>query len=249
MSNSDEDEINFDLWFSLNKDNLKPEIASMFEKSADTINILLMHRKVMNEMIPALIALMGRQFKGFTDEKRSLMRKEIETIAQTVCFYIPFQVFNLIKDQKAGKKVRDIYPDFEDFKNIVNNDNKPYLIEESDRSKYTMFTEERWIKFRDERNAEELEMTKEEAERKSAFINVIQTVLLKYLPEIVDLNRDELIVYLAILTTEYHSYRHQCYHIEHFIDHGFPESYLKLPFKEYMKKVDELNKKESTKEK
>jgi hypothetical protein len=239
---SEEEEINFDLWFSLNKANLKPEFARIFENSADTINIVIMHRKVMNELIPALIALMGLQYKGFADEKRPLMRKEIEKIAETVCFYIPIEVNNLIKDQKAGKKVRDIYPDFKDFLDIVKDDNKPCLIEDSERSKYEGFTDEEWKEFRDERNAEELEITKEVAERKTAFIQVVQTILLKYLPDIENLNRDELIVYLAILNTEYKSYLHQCYHIEHFIEHGFPESYLKLPFREYMKKVDELNK-------
>jgi hypothetical protein len=241
MNNSDDDFLNFDLWFSLYKQNLSQEIADLLEKNAETINILFLHKKIMAEMIPALIELMEDQFIGFKDDKRPLIRKEFEEIAQTVCFNIPLQVNKLIKDQNAGKKVRKIYPDFEEFEEIIQNENKIYLIEESEHENFKRFTEKQWIAFRDERNAEEMEMHKELTARKFAFFGVLQKILIKYLPEIFDLNRDELIVYQTILTTEYWDYRSRCYHIEHFIDYGLPESDLKLPYSEYKKKAEEIN--------
>jgi hypothetical protein len=241
MNNSDNDEFNFDLWFSLNKQNLNQKIAGLLEKNAETINIVILHKKMMAEMIPALIELMELQFIGFKDEKRPLMRKEFEKIAQTVCFNIPLQVNKLIMDQKAGKKARKIYADFQEFEDIIQTENKLYLIEESERENFKEFTDKQWIAFRDERNAEEMEMHKENAARKFAFFGVLQKILIKYLPDIVNMNRDELIVYQTILTTEYWDYRSRCYHIEHFIDYGFPESDLKLPFREYMKKAEKIN--------
>jgi len=85
-----------------------------------------------------------------------------------------------------------------------------------------------------------LEFFNWEERRKFEFIDLVQTIILKYFKELEELNSDEWIIYAVAMREEYQYYMTSCENVELFIDCGFPEEEIKLADVEFIKTNSKL---------
>jgi hypothetical protein len=71
MEYDNDDDLNFEAWYNLNKSHFPPEFKVFIEDSYDTFYFLFnVYRKVMGQMVPALGKLMEVHYPVFKSENR-----------------------------------------------------------------------------------------------------------------------------------------------------------------------------------
>lgn len=242
MEYDQDGDMDFQAWYHLNKDNFPPELDEVLENSYDSFYFLFnVYRTVMNKLAPVLRILMARQYPGFKNEKRPKVAGFIETIATTTGYSLLFRLKNLVEDQKKGISIRDKYPNLEAWKDFYVRPQHPPTVDKGKRSHFWWLNDYQWGKYVETENKKLLDFFQWSEKRKFEFIDVIQTIVLKYFKELEELNPDEWIIYAVHMHEEYEYYQVSCENVELFIDCGFPEDDIKLSDREFIKNYSNLD--------
>jgi hypothetical protein len=204
--------------------------------------IFMLHRRyqlLMKNLIPAIRQIMREQYSLIASEKRPLVLEKIEEIIQMIAEDVIFEMFNLEIGQSIGVNVREKYPELDKWVEFYGRPAKPEFIDESFREKVPWLTDEQWNKIKEEDMQETLDAFNWKTSRIFDFINAVQTVLFEYYPQLLNLNSDEWIIYAVILREAHTDYLISCEDLECFIEAGFPQEDIKLPYMEFREKIDE----------
>ena len=241
MIYENDEDLNFDAWYSSNKDDLPEPLGNLMADNFDRFHFLChVYHKVMKNLTPALRKLMLQQYPVFKTEKRPLVVKNIKTIYTTTGHLLLLNLYNLVQDQKAGVNIRETYPDFDTWVDYVRTE-QPKTIDESTRYQYTWLSDEEWEVYRDNENKEILQIYTWKEKRKFEFIDLMQKLLFKYFRELEDLNADEWIIYAVYMHEEYTAYLTGCDDLERFIDCGFPEELVNQTYEEFLERFLNLD--------
>ena len=242
MEYDNEGDMDFQAWYHLNKGYFPPELDKVLVNSYDSFYFLFnVYRKVMDKMAPALRKLMVKQYPVFKTEKRPLVVEFIDSIATTTGYSLLFRLKTLVEDQKNGVSIPEKYPQLEEWKDFYVRPQQPSRVDESTRPLYSWLNDEQWKAYVETENRKMLEFFNWTEKRKFEFIDVVQTIVLKYFKELENLNSDEWIIYAVDMREEYEYYLSSCENVELFIDCGFPEEDIKLSDKEFTENYGKLS--------
>jgi len=241
MIYDNEGDLNYDAWYSSNKDDLPEPLGNLMADNFDKFHFLCnVHQKVMKNLAPALRKLMLKQYPVFRTEKRKLVVQKINSVLTTTGHLLLLNLYHLVQGQKAGENVRETYPDFDTWVGYARTES-PNLIDENKRSQYTWLSDEEWEVYRDNENKDILQFFTWQEKRKFEFIDLVQKLLFKYFKELEDLNADEWIIYAVYIREEYEAYLFGCEEIERFIDCGFPEELVNQTYEEFLERFMNLS--------
>lgn len=244
MEYDQDGDMDFQAWYHLNKDNFPPELDEVLENSYDSFYFLFnVYRKIMDKLAPALRLLMAKQYPVFKTEKRPQVAAFIDTIATTTGYSLLFRLKTLVEDQKKGVSIREKYSNLEAWKALYVRPQQPPTIDQGKRSHFWWLNDLQWEKYVETENKKLLEFFQWSEKRKFEFIDVVQTIVLKYFKELEELNPDEWIIYAVHMHDEYEYYQVSCENVELFIDCGFPEKDIKLSDREFIRNYSKLNSK------
>ena len=242
MEYDKDDELNFEAWYHLNKSHFPAEFNVFIEESYDTFYFLFnVYRKVMQRMAPALRKLMATQYPVFKTEKRPMVLEFIDSIATTTGYSLLFRLYNLVQGQKKGINVREKYPKFESWIEFYARPQHPNTFDQNKRHQYIWFNDEEWEAYVETENNKMLEFFNWQEKRKFEFIDLVQTIILKYFKELEELNADEWIIYAVDMRKEYEYFMNSCENVELFIDCGFREEEIKHTDEEFLASYSNLS--------
>ncbi|MBI5539028.1 MAG: hypothetical protein HY951_03150 [Bacteroidia bacterium] len=227
-------------WYNDYEILLHPEIREHV-KDSDVLILMLYHRYqlLVKHLIPAIRQVMLEQYPLITTEKRPLVLEKIEEIIEMTAEEVIFEMFNLEIGQSIGVNVREKYPEIDKWIDFYCRPAKPHFIDDSLRERMPWLTDEQWEKIKEEDRQETLETFNWERKRIFDFINALQSVFIEYYPQLLDLNSDEWVIYAVNVRESHTDYLERCEYIECFIEAGFPQEDIKLPYKELREKMDE----------
>lgn len=195
----------------------------------------------MSELEPAIHKLMLHQYPLIRDEFRPLVLEYInETVKYTGHEFL-MQLYMVVEDQKDGVKFSEKYERFQNWVDFYGRPaDKPVLnydfFEEFPHLAVN-FTQE----MKDEIATESFEnesITFEIEERlMKEYYDAIQPIVLKYYLELDDLNYEGWIMYAVQIREVYEDFKYYCEHLDTFIDYGFDEKDINLPYKEFSDKL------------
>ncbi|NVO09856.1 MAG: hypothetical protein HXX16_07850 [Bacteroidales bacterium] len=219
---------------------LYPEIRE-YVKDSDVLIFLLHHRYqlLVEHLIPAIRKVMREQYPLIAAEKRPLVLERIEEIIQMTVEEVIFDMFNLEIGQSIGVNVREKYPELDEWVEFYCRPAKPKFIDDSLRERMPWLTDEQWDKIKEENIQETLDAFNWKTKRIFDFINAVQCVFIEYYPQLLNLNSDEWVIYAVNVRDTHTDYLIQCEDMECFIEAGFPQQDIKLPYKELREKIDE----------
>lgn len=242
MIRDNEGDINYDAWYSGNKDYIPEPMKKDFEDCFEIMHFMYgVYRKVMRQLAPALLKLMWQQYPVFKTERRPLVVKHIKAISTTTGYTLLFNLYHLVQDQKSGVDVREKCPELDSLVDFYARPQHPDTINETKRYQYTWLNDEEWEVHRDHENSELLIFFNWKEKRKFEFVDLVQKLLFKYYKELEELNADEWILYAVHIREEYEAYLCGCEDVELFIDCGFPEEEIKLSDEEFRQNVRKLS--------
>ncbi len=241
----EDDDSNVDLsvqeqWYIDYEILLQPEIREHV-KDSDVL-IFMLHSRyqlLMEHLIPAIRKVMREQYSLIAAEKRPLVLEKIEEIIQMTAEEVIFDMFNLEIGQSIGVNVREKYPELDEWIEFYCRPAKPKFIDDSFRERMPWLTDEQWDKIKEEDMQETLEAFNWKTSRIFDFINAVQCVFIEYYPQLLNLNSDEWVIYAVNVREAHTDYLIPCEDMECFIEAGFPQEDIKLPYKELRKKIDE----------
>jgi hypothetical protein len=204
--------------------------------------LFMLHRRyqlLMKHLILAIRQVMLEQYPLIAAEKRPLVLEKIEEIIQLIAEEVIFEMFNLEIGQSIGVNVREKYPELDEWVDFYCRPAKPHFIDDSLRERMPWLTDEQWDKIKEESIQETLDAFNWKTKRIFDFINAVQCVLIEYYPQLLNLNSDEWVIYAVTLREAHTDYLMPCEDMESFIEAGFPQEYIKLPYKEFREKIDE----------
>jgi len=243
MEYDNADYLDFETWYHLNKSHFPSEFKAFIEDSYEPFYFLFnVYRKVMAKMVPSLRQLMGTQYPVFNTEKRPTVLEFISTIATTTGFSLLFRLYNLVQDQKKGVNLRVKYPKFESWIDLYARPQQPATVDEKNRPVFSWLNEEEWKVYVETENNKMFEFFNWEERRKFDFIDLVQSIILKYFKELEELNGDEWIIYAVTMRQEYKYFMTSCENVELFIDCGFREDEIKLTDDEFIETYSKLSK-------
>ena len=240
MFEDDDDDLErseFEWWYDENNWYFRRGSTEFVEPTLDDelfyTNVYL---PVMSELAPAVHKLIRYQYPVFETEHRPAVWEAIERIVKRTGRRFLLELYNLMRDQKEKVNLREKYSDFERWeerKKDVNYfsrtifDTIEGLTEKQKSELYELIKD----KFQDsfDRNDQRL----------YEFIDMIQPILFHYYPQVQDLDSDGWIIYFHHLSIEHTDYRLDFEHYVVFIDYGFEESDLYIPYAEFDKKFNE----------
>jgi len=234
---------NFDAWFSQNQRNFPKELVDFLKEHYDTFHFLFsIYRKILKHLDPAMHELMLKHYPVFRTEQRPAVLEYLDDLPTLTCDAILIKIYHLWLNQKAGKNIRDSFPDIDKWRDFYGKPKTPDTIDESTRPDYTWISDAEWEQYRDSENASLLEFFNWEEKRKFEFVDLVQTYIFKYYKEIENLNPDEWIVYAMIIRDEYEYFKTICENIELLIDCKMPEKYVDCPIDEFQQAYSSIDK-------
>lgn len=238
MTLKEDGKVNMKLWYNLNKDKLPTDAKKMFDEKYELLHFAFdIYRNIMELLPSELHNLMLEQYPVFKTETRRLVLDYINNIETTVGYSLLFKLFEVMEDQRKGINFREKYPKFDSWVEFYARPRQPnYIKEESRFTTYKFLTDTEWEELKESENRAFIQFHNWLEGRIAEFIDVMQTIILKNWPELLDLEPDAWILYAVSIRDEYEYYVQQCEHVEAFIDYNFPEEYMKLSVDEYDKK-------------
>jgi hypothetical protein len=197
--------------------------------------------KFRRELDPALHSLMRKQYPIFTTEKRPLITNLLNDICTTSGFSLMMILFKLVEEQYEGVNIRKENPNFDRLCEFYLRPPMPETIDDSERASYFWMSDSEWEEYRDSENAQMLEYFIWSERRKTEYIDLVQSLILKYYPVLSELNSDELIMYSVHLRDDYEHYKDDCEFTELFIDTGLPEEMIDLSPKGFSDELGKLS--------
>ena len=238
-----ENDSKFETWANQNKDFLPAEVLEYFEKNKDILHLISsVHPKIKRRITPALRKLRYKQYPVLRTEMRPKVLERIEDLLYIACTEVFLtKVYGLVSNHKKGVNVRNIYPQLDEWAKIYARPKEPKLRDPNIPPSYWHFNANDWKAEAEIINASKLEFFEWKERRQSEFVNVVQNIYFKYYPELLDFTSDEWVVFAMLLGEEYYLFKEECEYVEEFIDYGFPEEYINLPFNDYLEKHRELS--------
>ena len=242
MNYDEEGDIDFDAWYKKNHEFFPKNVEDTIEEHYDMLLFLYrVYKKGMRHLPPAIHKLLLKHYPSFRTDKRPALKEHLAELSSSTCSSILLRLHRLVEDQKKGKNVRQDNPDFEKWREFYTKPAKPDTIDESTRPEYTWLSDAEWEVFRDSENASMLEYFNWVEKRKFEFIDLIQSVVLKYYKEIEDLNPDEWVLYAMIIRDEYECLKSICEDVEIIVDCKMDEHYLTCPYEEFFQAYSSLS--------
>jgi len=187
-----------------------------------------------------LLELAKKQYPIIKTETRPLIVKKInEYITQTIENFL-WYTFQILHAEKTDVDHRVEFPELEEWKVSYANPPQPALKDMSFFDDFPLeLTEDVKIKILEKWNQEEIDSFSWKESRVREFIDLVQSVGLKYYTEIFNLSSDGWIVYASNIRCEHLNYKMNFDEIHGFINYEFPEEYINLKHEEYIKKYNE----------
>jgi len=240
FEDDDEDDFErseFDWWYDDNNWYFRRGATEFVEPSLeDELFYTSVYMPVMSELAPAVHKLIRYQYPVFETEHRPAVWEAIERVVQRTGHRFLLELYNLIRDQNEGVDLRTKYPDFEKWEQRKKDtsyfsrtifDSIAGLTEKQRSELYELIKD----KFQDSYNWKD--------QRLYEFIDMIQPILFHYYPQVQELDADGWIVYFYLLRIEHTDYWLDFEHYVVFIDYGFEESDLYIPYAEFKQKFEE----------
>lgn len=194
---------------------------------------------LLKNLVPAIWNVMLEQYPLIAGEKRPLVIEKAKEYIEMTAEEVILEMFNLEIGQSVGVNVREKYPKIDDWVDFYCRPAKPHFIEESFREKVPWLTDEQWDELKEENIKETLEIFNWKTKRVFDFINALQSVFIEHYPQLLDLNSDEWVIYAVNVRESHTDFLIRCENLECFIEAGFPEGDIKLPFDELKVKIDD----------
>lgn len=242
MNDDEDDSFNFEVWYNLRRKYFPQKLHELIDTNYELLNFLFsVYQKITEKLSPAIKDLMRKHYPVFKTEKRPMVVSFLDDIASTTGYKLLLQLFQLIKDQKAGVNMRVKYPKFDQWVDFYGRPQKPKTVDEDLRSLYTWMSDDEWETYRNNENKAMLDYFNWQEKRKFEFIDLVQSLLFSYYPDLQELDPDEWIIYAVCIRDEYEQFLCCCEDAELFIDCGFPEEEIKLSDKEFMQNYENLS--------
>jgi len=195
----------------------------------------------MSELEPAVQKLMLQQYPIIRGESRPMVVEYIKDTAKYTGHEFLMQLYMVVQDQKQGVNYREKYEEFQNWVEFYGRPaEKPvlnYKFFEEHPNLTSNFTQEMKEEFAIESLESETITFDIEERLKKEYYNIVQPIVLKYYRELDDLNYEGWIMYAVQIREIYEDYKYRCEHLDAFIDYGFDEEDINLPYKEFSAKL------------
>lgn len=217
------------------------ETEKFLENVKKTSFLIYAYTEVKEIVAEELLDLLYDQYPFFWDETRPEVLEMIEGIVSHTGYHLMMQFNKLVEDQKAGINIREVYPEFDQWKERHERLKLPKQYDDPEVNRYpSVYSDEEWRQNVLEEIREDQRFDKWESWRKFHYIDVIQRIILDAYEEIYDLNPDEWLIYEMTMDDEYDDYKSTCEDLELLIDMGLDIS----DFDHLLERYDALSKEE-----
>jgi hypothetical protein len=225
----------------IKNDEIPPVLQDSFRDIAELLQFNTeVYEKVKTHLLPALHELMIRQYPVFTAEERPLLLKHLDCILHSVSYSLMVKLYRLLQDQNKNIHAREKYPEFEKWLEFYARPQNAAILEKEDRPTDAGINAEEWEIYRLRVNKEIIEIFNHSQNRLKDFVRTVHNIIFEQLPELMELNADEWIVFSVIMRDEYENFSTLCSHAEVFINNGFPEENMNACQRDFYKKYLKL---------
>ena len=209
------------------------------------------------EIAPAIRKLIEKQYPSVKGEKRPKLVEYIDWIAVSAGEFLLLSSHELVDDQKEAVNLREKYPSFDVWAKMYGRPPAPpvpnYNFADDNPFIKEHLTEEIIREVAEETCVEETEFFLQVENLRKEYIDIVQTVVLKYFKALEELDYEGWIVYAANIHEDYERYTERCDHIDTIISYGFDEDDLDLDEDLFMAKLhikirEELDREQDSKE-
>jgi hypothetical protein len=206
-------------------------IPSVLKDSFQNVSDLIafnteVYQRISSHLIPALHKLMIRQYPVFAEENRPKMLIHLDDIIHSVSYSLMVKLYTLLRDQQENIQLREKYSEFEKWIKFYAMPQKAVVLEKEDRPEEAGIREDEWEIYRLRVNKEIIDSYNLIQNRMKDFVRTVHFIIFEQLPELLELNADEWIVFSVIMRDEYTNYSALCNHAANFIHRNYPEEAL-----------------------
>lgn len=195
----------------------------------------------MDELKRAVLKLLLQQYPIIRGESRPLVLDYINEAVKHVGHEFLMQLYMLVQDQREGVNYREKYPEFEELVEFYGRPAEKPEVNYSFFDKYpdiaASFTQKEKEEFAIERHESETVSFDIEEKLMKQYFDIVQPIVLKYYHELYDLNYEGWIMYAVQIREIYEDYKYYCEYLDTFIDYGFDEEDINLPYDEFSDKL------------
>ena len=151
------------------------------------------------------------------------------------------QLYMLVRDQQQGVNLREKYPKFESWVDFYARPPEApvpdYAYFDKFPRRHKTLTEEQKKEMAEESCVVKTEVQVEFEKSKKEYYDLVQPVIFKYYPALLDLDYEGWILYSVVIRENYEDYIVRSEHLDSFIDYKFPEEDINLPYKDLYEKI------------
>jgi len=196
---------------------------------------------VITDLEPAVRKLMIQQYPRIRGESRPLVLEYINDTIKYVGHEFLMQLYMVVQDQKEGVKFSEKYERFQNWVEFYGRPAEKPVLDYSFFEEFphlaVNFTQEMKDEFAIESLEDETITYEIEEKLMKEYYDIVQPIVLKYYLELDDLNYEGWIMYAVQIREVYEDYKYYCEHLDTFIDYGFDEEDINLPYKEFSDKL------------
>jgi hypothetical protein len=196
---------------------------------------------VTSELEPAIYKLMIQQYPLIRGESRPLVMEYINNTIKYVAHEFLMQICMVVLDLKEGVKFSEKYEKFQSWVEFYGRPAEKPVLNYDFFEEYphlaVNFTQEMKDEFAVESLESETITYETEGKLMKEYYDVVQPIILKYYKELDDLNYEGWIMYAVQIREVYEDYKYYCEHLHTFIDYGFDEADIDLPYQEFSDKL------------
>ncbi|HJV77644.1 MAG TPA: hypothetical protein VJ602_04615 [Paludibacter sp.] len=244
MFNDNDDDLGFsefEIWYDDNFGYFKRGAENFFEPDLDVeFFYTSIYTPFMAELPHAIRKLITKHYPIIDTECRPAVLEAIERKIKISGHSFLLQLYDLMQDKKEGINLREKYPDFEKWEQ---RNRESEVINRSVFESIEGLTAKQKDELYELAKREFPESYNYKDQRRYEFIELFQPVVFRHYPAIQELDSDGWVVYNYLLTIEHTEFRLRFEYFDEFIEYGFPEEDLYIPYSEFhsklMQKFDE----------
>jgi hypothetical protein len=219
----------FEQFHNENKDLFPKDFSKSFE---DYIKFRKFHfdvaKKFQNQLVPQLYKLMLQQNEDIkTVIAHPMMLNHITNSNILNATRLIWTMDKMCTQYKEGINIKEVYPKLDGWREFYCRPSKPDIFEEK-RAQRSYMSDEEWDKFKDEENRKMVAYHKWTERRRTEYFDIVQPLLLKYLPDLNNIEGDYWVTYAVNIRDIYEEWKVMCEDIEVMVNYEMPPEMLNL---------------------
>lgn len=214
-----------DQFFQLHRDKFPADFQETLDKYFELKEIFFnTEPQFFRTIHKPLWALMQQQFPYLRTTQNEEIIEHAKEINRILSFFLIYGFWNLLRLQKEKADLAKLYPRLQEWKEYYTRPSKPDQVTDKERNHLVHPSDEEWEKHKQKENEILQQIHQQEEAQRQQFYDIVQPVILRLMPELLNIEGDCWTIYAVKLRDNYEQWKSFAGRLDTILEYNMPPS-------------------------